>query len=410
MEVTTSSGTKYSYLPFDNSIVVDDIRCNTPFMVKFKPLERIQSLPSVDSFTIGVTEQCNLRCSYCCYSGKYTEHRAHSSQSLSEKTIPSIVQFILSNSQSDTISIDFYGGESLLKFDWIKCFIKEMNNQSSKTLKYELSTNGVLLTKNIVDWLIENNFRLFISIDGIGNFHDEHRRDIAGEGTFKRIKQNIAYIKHISPLYWENNVNIMMTIQDITHLPQIAKTWAEDAILCDKMPYRISEVATSYNDKTEKFDLETESKLYLDIVDKYKSNASNGVLSTFFKIWLAEWINRPIISIDKEVEYPTCIPNNRKLFIDAKGRIGICERIADDIRIGTFEDGIDYNKVNDIANRIASFIKQNCSKCEIARVCNICPDILKLDKSIIGTYCHNQKVMHRIKFRCFCELAEAELI
>lgn len=95
MKIQTSSGFGYTYNPVDNSIVDEGSMVVSDLNIGFKPLDEVSELPFVSSFTIGVTEQCNLRCSYCYYSGSYPEHRSHSINSLSVDQIPSIITFIL---------------------------------------------------------------------------------------------------------------------------------------------------------------------------------------------------------------------------------------------------------------------------------------------------------------------------
>lgn len=410
MIIKTSNGFLYSYNPVNNSITDDYIKSQHEVLFKFRPLENITILPELYSFTIGVTEQCNLRCSYCCYSGAYQEHRSHSCNKLSTGEIRSTIDFIVKHSCQNEITVDFYGGESLLELDWIKAFVHAAKEHVNICWRFEVSTNGLLLTSDIVDWLVENHFNIFVSVDGIGHFHDNNRKDLKGRPTYYTIETNLSYIKEHHPDYWKNNVHIMMTICDISDLPEIAKGCASSNLFLDKTPYRISEVSTIYNGETPKLDESSELKTYMGLVEWYKDHPNNAIMSTFFNIWLAEWINRPIGEIENGIEYPNCVPHNRKLYIDAIGNIGICERISDNIRFGSIEDGIDFSRLNEVRRKTASFIDQSCSTCEIARICDICPDVLKISETIKETYCYNQKVLQRIKFRCFCELAEADLI
>lgn len=410
MRVKTSGGFRYTYNPIDNSIVDADSMVQSDLNIRFKPLGEIYKLPNISSFTIGVTERCNLRCSYCCYSGSYPEHRNHSTSSLSDDQIPSVLDFILKYINSNEISIDFYGGESLLELDWIKKFIQKAKGIETVVWNFEVSTNGILLVPDIVDWLVANQFNVFVSVDGVGNFHDDCRKDINGQPSYATIEKNLSYIKEHYPDFWTNNVHIMMTVRDISHLPEIAVSWDSSTLFEDKAPYRMSEVSTVYNDTTLKLDEDSELDKYLQLVDWYKGHPDNSLMGAFFNIWLAEWINRPIGEIESNIEYPTCVPDNRKLYIDAKGNIGICERISDNIRFGTIADGIDFSKLNEVRRKTASFIDQSCSNCEMARVCDICPDVLKIPEAMKETYCHNQKVIQRVKFQCYCELAEADFI
>lgn len=48
----------------------------------------------IAKFTIEMTQQCNLRCSYCCFSGDYRNLRAHNEKEISYETLRSVVEFI----------------------------------------------------------------------------------------------------------------------------------------------------------------------------------------------------------------------------------------------------------------------------------------------------------------------------
>jgi radical SAM domain protein len=411
MNVTSSNGYKYTYNSIDNSIVEGDIMNIQRTHIKFKPLDEITYLPNISSFTIGVTEQCNLRCTYCCYSGIYPEHRTHSKNSLKISDISDIISFIEDTVKSDTFSVEFYGGESLLEIEWIKTFVDQISNAiSEKQIKFELSTNGILLNKSVVDWLVQNKFHLFVSIDGIGKYHDLCRKDIGGHGTFTQIQTNLEYIKNRYPEFWSDKVDLMMTIWDISLLPEISREWSESELLSRKMPIRISEVAGIYNSETTKIDFDSEKQKYLKLVKYRIENPDESLIKTFFDIWLAEWTNRPIFELNDSVEYPTCLPNNKKLYIDTKGGVGICERITDTIRIGDIKHGLNFDAINRVVRNTAAFIDNHCASCPSARICDICPDVLKLPSDTVNTYCHNQRTMHKIKFLCFCELAEADMI
>ncbi len=411
MQITTSRGNTYSYSPLDNSIVEGEYDCVTPFHISFKPLEQITNLPAISSYTIGVTEQCNMRCSYCCYSGKYPEHRTHSTTKLTSEAIPAIIELINDTATSEQISIEFYGGESLIELKWIKEFVSKADNAiHGRKIKYELSTNGLLLSQQTADWLVENNFTLFVSVDGTRLHHDRYRKDISGRGTFGTIGKNLEYIKAEYPEYWCSNINLMMTIPQIESLCEISSEWEKSPLLHDKQPLRISGVATIYNSECKKIDYETEKEKYLQIVRFFISHPEQKLIATFFNSWLSEWIDRPIFTLTDTIEYPTCIPHNKKLFIDAKGLVGICENSSDTIRIGSIGNGLEFDKVNNVVERTANIIASRCKECTVARVCDICPDVLRLSPDELDVYCHNKRANQQIKFRCFCELAEEGLI
>ena len=96
MKIQTRSGNIYSYNKQTGEIVGGDISVQLP-MWRFAPFVYFESLPKVDSFILGLTEQCNLRCTYCCYSGNYANKRLHSLMSMNCGDIDAVLDFISNN-------------------------------------------------------------------------------------------------------------------------------------------------------------------------------------------------------------------------------------------------------------------------------------------------------------------------
>ena len=135
-----------------------------------------------------------------------------------------------------------------------------------------------------------------------------------------------------------------------------------------------------------------------------------SLLNVFFERLLAEWLDRPIFELDGEIDIPTCVPNNTKLYIDTEGEIGICEKMPDTFRVGSIYHGLNMEMVNNLAGRTASLIESRCKTCPVARLCDICPNALDLSDSEMDIYCHNQNIIQKVKLRVFCELVEKGLI
>ena len=67
-----------------------------------------------------VTQSCNLRCSYCTYSGSYN-HRTHSNNSMSVETAERAIDFFIKRTKDNKrIAVSFFGGEPLLNLGLIK--------------------------------------------------------------------------------------------------------------------------------------------------------------------------------------------------------------------------------------------------------------------------------------------------
>ena len=97
--------------------------------------------------TLQVTQNCNLRCDYCVYSGKYNM-RTHSDKTMNLEMAQAGIDYLFEHSKKiNTLRIGFYGGEPLLEFDLIKCCVEYIEQKSSdKNINFYITTNATLLT------------------------------------------------------------------------------------------------------------------------------------------------------------------------------------------------------------------------------------------------------------------------
>lgn len=99
----------------------------------------------LSSMILQVTQQCNLRCKYCAYSGAYY-NRTHNSARMSFETAKQAIDFLLARShESDHVHVGFYGGEPLLEFDLIKrCVDYIKKSVEGRTVTFGITTNATL--------------------------------------------------------------------------------------------------------------------------------------------------------------------------------------------------------------------------------------------------------------------------
>lgn len=409
LTICTNTGKTYTYLRQSNEIaegvVKEELR-----ELSFNKRYFILNFPNLSVFTLGITTKCNLRCSYCCYSGSYRNTRTHGQYSMSSKDIAPVIEFIKRYTKKTPVTISFYGGESLLEFDTLDEFVRKAKSEWYNDVKFEVSTNGTLLSPHIVDWLIANDITLFLSLDGTERVQNRQRKTSSGFGSFKQIIDALHYVKSLSCEYFQNKVNIMMTVVDVSEMPIIAKEWYDDELLRNKLPLRISTVAPNYAKGVQKVDVDQSIALYLQLVDVYELHSEHSLMKVFFERFLAEWVDRPIFGIDSPLDFPTCVPNNQKVYIDPYGEVGICEKVPDKYRIGDVKNGIDWRRVNQQADDLSKIIIFRCAKCPIARLCSICPEVLDLSEEELDVFCHNERAMQQVKLRIFCEMAERRLI
>ncbi len=150
------------------------------------------------NFTLWVTTTCNLNCRYC-YEGGNKLNLTMEKTTIT-RTIEFIKQSMVSSDESD-FNINFHGGEPLLAIDIIYEFVTLLKKvMPYKQPHYYITSNGILLSKTILQFFKDNNFILSLSIDGEKSVHDGNRRTHDGHGTYECILPHIYMALEQMPL------------------------------------------------------------------------------------------------------------------------------------------------------------------------------------------------------------------
>ncbi|MCX7781082.1 MAG: thioether cross-link-forming SCIFF peptide maturase [Negativicutes bacterium] len=141
--------------------------------------------PLVKSLCLHVAHDCNLRCGYCfAGTGDFGRDRGLMPKEVGERA----VEFIIENSGPRRQSeIDFFGGEPLLNMETVRHVVeyaRRREKETGKVFKLTLTTNGTLLTDDIIQYLNKNNISLVLSLDGRREVHDRMRPCADGSGSY----------------------------------------------------------------------------------------------------------------------------------------------------------------------------------------------------------------------------------
>ncbi|MBN1234101.1 MAG: radical SAM protein [Candidatus Coatesbacteria bacterium] len=127
-----------------------------PFIIPSDTKEKL--LNKRQRLILEISQDCNNRCYYCTYSGKYSTHRVHRGVSMTfDIAIKAIEDFLEHSVDAKVRAITFYGGEPLLEFELIKQIITYLEDKGIECY-FSISTNGALLTEEIIDWLVNYKF------------------------------------------------------------------------------------------------------------------------------------------------------------------------------------------------------------------------------------------------------------
>lgn len=142
----------------------------------------------VKALCLHVAHTCNLCCSYCfAGQGRYSGERAL----MSFETGRRALDFLIENSGSRrNLEVDFFGGEPLMNFDVVKRLVeyaRSVEGEKGKNFRFTLTTNGVLIDDEVIDFANREMSNVVLSLDGRREVHDRFRVDHAGRGSWDRI-------------------------------------------------------------------------------------------------------------------------------------------------------------------------------------------------------------------------------
>ncbi len=142
----------------------------------------------VKALCLHIAHTCNLNCSYCFASqGKYHGERAVMSFEVGKQAL----DFLVKNSGTRrNLEVDFFGGEPLMNFQVVKDLVKyarSIEKQYNKNFRFTLTTNGVLIDDDVIDFANKEMSNVVLSLDGRREVHDRFRVDYNNKGSWEKI-------------------------------------------------------------------------------------------------------------------------------------------------------------------------------------------------------------------------------
>lgn len=370
---------------------------------------------NVRQLILQVTQNCNLRCKYCVYSGSYV-NRMHTKKRMSFETAKKAVDFYYEhNKYKDAGVISFYGGEPLLEMDLMKKVVDYCENlYIGKELQFNLTTNATLLNDDIVTFLEQHNFNVTISLDGPEEVQNQSRVFADNEtGTFQCVINNInnAITKH--PDFEENiSFNAVLDTENdfkcssdfFTY--EFMKNTVVGATTLNENG-NINEI--SYN---EKFDINYRYELFKCYL-KYIGKLDNQYVSKI--------INDQVASLKTDIHdkisspyhrgktcHPSgpCIAGATRLFVTVDGVFYPCERVNETCEayiIGNLESGFDISRIKQLLN-IGELTEQQCKNCWAIEYCNSCASGIDEGNSL----CADKRLARCNEIKKGCELRMIE--
>lgn len=181
MEITEAIE-EVNQLRKDGQLFTQDIY--QPFVEKFK--ETRQTV--VKALCLHIAHDCNLACKYCfAEEGEYHGRRELMSFEVGKKAL----DFLVANSGNRVnLEVDFFGGEPLMNWDVVKQLVeygRSLEEKNNKKFRFTLTTNGVLLNDEIMEYLNKEMSNVVLSLDGRKEVNDNMRPFRTGKGSYDLI-------------------------------------------------------------------------------------------------------------------------------------------------------------------------------------------------------------------------------
>ena len=203
----------------------------------------------VKALCLHIVHDCNLACRYCfAEEGEYHGRKAHMSFEVGKKAL----DFLIANSGSRrNLEVDFFGGEPLMNWQVVKDLVaygREQEKLHHKHFRFTLTTNGVLLNEEIMEFANQEMDNVVLSIDGRKEVHDYMRPFPRGKGSsdliipkFRKFAESRHQQKYyVRGTFTRNNLDFS---RDVLHLADLGfeQISVEPVVALPQEPYAIRE-------------------------------------------------------------------------------------------------------------------------------------------------------------------------
>ena len=311
----------------------------------------------VKAICLHVAHDCNLKCRYCFASqGNFKGERTLMSLEVGKKAL----EFLATNSGNRrNLEVDFFGGEPLMNFEIVKQLVeygREIEKEYNKNFRFTITTNGVLLDDEKIDFINEHMDNVVLSIDGRKKINDYMRSTVSGEGSYdiilpklkKMVEKRGDKDYYIRGTFTNKNLDFSNDALDF-YKNGFKKTSIEPVVTPEEMDYAIREEhLEEILDEYEKF-----SKEYIDIKKKDKD--------FLFFHFMIDLDQGPCI-IKRAVG---CGAGSEYIAVTPEGEIYPCHQFVGEkeFSLGDLWTGIENTGLRDKFKAANVYSKEECRSC-----------------------------------------------
>jgi uncharacterized protein len=226
----------------DGALFTEDIY--ETYITDFKSRQTV-----VKALCLHIAHDCNLACRYCfAEEGEYHGRRALMSYEIGKQALDFLIQ---NSGNRKNLEVDFFGGEPLMNFEVVKNLVaygREQEQLHNKKFRFTLTTNGILLNDDIMEFANQEMSNVVLSIDGRREVNDLMRPSRNGKGSYDLI---VPKFKKLADSRNQNNYYVRGTFthnnldfsEDVKHLAEMGfkQISVEPVVAKAEEPYAVTE-------------------------------------------------------------------------------------------------------------------------------------------------------------------------
>lgn len=311
----------------------------------------------VKALCLHIAHDCNLACKYCfAEEGEYHGDRSLMSYEVGKKAL----DFLIANSGNRVnLEVDFFGGEPLMNFQVVKDLVaygRSQEKEHNKKFRFTLTTNGMLLNDEVMEFANKEMANVVLSIDGRREVHDFMRPTRNGKGSYDLI---IDKFKKMGELRNQTNYYVRGTFthynldfsKDVLHLADMGfkQISAEPVVAPEDQDYAITE--EDLPKLFEEYDL-----LAREMVKRER----NGNGFNFFH-FMIDMTGGPCLY----KRLSGCGSGTEYLAVTPWGDLYPCHQFVgmDEFKLGNVDTGIEKAELVDEFKLCNVYVKDKCKEC-----------------------------------------------
>ena len=336
----------------------------------------------IKALCLHIAHDCNLACKYCfAEEGEYHGRRALMSFETGKKAL----DFLIKNSGNRYhLEVDFFGGEPLMNFETVKQLViygRSLEKVHHKRFRFTLTTNGVLLNDDIIEFINKEMANVVLSTDGRKEVNDAMRPFRNGKGSYDLI---MPKLRKLADSRKQQNYYVRGTFT------RFNKDFAEDVLSLNDLGFEQISVEPVVADEDEPYAIRSEDipeickeydRLAVEMIKRHREGRDFNFFHFMIDLSGGPCVAKRLSGCGSGTEY---------LAVTPWGDIYPCHQFVgqEAYLMGDVDSGIRRFDLQDEFKQCNVYAKEQCSACFARFYCSggCAANSYKFHKRITDTY------------------------